>query len=117
MRERTATTDELTYLHGDHLGSASLATDASGGVVSEMRYYPYGETRSGTLPTDYQFTHGVSRRLRRWAGGATSRGGPRPVRLPRAVLRSPDRQARQRGYDCAQSRGSAEFEPVCVCAE
>ena len=35
MRERTAATDELTYLHGDHLGSASLATDASGGVVSE----------------------------------------------------------------------------------
>jgi len=56
MRERTAATDELTYLHGDHLGSASLATTAQGGVVSEMRYYPYGETRSGTLPTDYQFT-------------------------------------------------------------
>jgi len=56
MRERTATTDELTYLHGDHLGSASLATDAQGGVVSEMRYYPYGETRSGTLPIDYRYT-------------------------------------------------------------
>jgi len=46
----------LICLHGDHLGSASLATDASGGVVSEMRYYPYGETRSGTLPTDYRYT-------------------------------------------------------------
>ena len=60
VRERTTTTDELTYLHGDHLGSASLATDAQGGVVSEMRYYPYGETRSGTLPTDYRYTHGVA---------------------------------------------------------
>ena len=41
---------------GAGLGSASLATDASGGVVSEMRYYPYGETRSGDLPTDYRYT-------------------------------------------------------------
>ena len=50
----------LTYLHGDHLGSAFLATDAQGGVVSEMRYYPYGETRGGTLLTDYRYTHGVA---------------------------------------------------------
>jgi hypothetical protein len=27
----------LTYLHGDHLGSASLATTAGGGVQDEMR--------------------------------------------------------------------------------
>ena len=46
----------LTYLHGDHLGSASLATNASGGKVSEMRYTPYGGTRSGSMPTDRQFT-------------------------------------------------------------
>ena len=26
--------ETLTYLHGDHLGSASLATDASGAIVS-----------------------------------------------------------------------------------
>ena len=32
----------LTYLHGDHLGSTSLATDASGNVVSQQRYKPYG---------------------------------------------------------------------------
>jgi len=31
MRERCVAMDELTYLHGDHLGSASLATDAQGG--------------------------------------------------------------------------------------
>ena len=46
----------LFYLHADHLGSASLTTDASGGVVSEMRYTPYGETRSGMAPTDRRFT-------------------------------------------------------------
>jgi len=56
MRERTATTDVLTYLHGDHLGSASLATDANGGVLSEMRYTPYGETRSGDMATDRRYT-------------------------------------------------------------
>ncbi len=48
----------LTYLHSDHLGSASLATDASGGVISEMRYYPYGKERwaAGASPTDFGFT-------------------------------------------------------------
>ena len=53
-----------TYLHGDHLGSASLATDANGAKLNAMRYYPlrqgsgqaYGETRSGDLPTDRRFT-------------------------------------------------------------
>lgn len=45
----------LTYLHTDHLGSASLASDASGDQVSEMRYTPFGETRHGISPTDFRF--------------------------------------------------------------
>ncbi|OQA23166.1 MAG: hypothetical protein BWY63_00417 [Chloroflexi bacterium ADurb.Bin360] len=46
----------LTYLHGDHLGSASLATNASGAKVGEQRspvfqaHLPYGGTRSGSMP-------------------------------------------------------------------
>jgi hypothetical protein len=46
--------NDVYWLHGDHLGSASLTTSITGAVVSEMRYYPFGETRwvSGTLPTD-----------------------------------------------------------------
>jgi len=45
------------YLHGDHLGSTSLTTDASGAIVSEVRYLPYGETRWGNSgPTDFGFT-------------------------------------------------------------
>jgi len=44
------------YLHGDHLGSASLATDAGGAKMSEMRYTPFGETRFGDAPTDRRFT-------------------------------------------------------------
>ena len=50
--------DEVFYLHGDHLGSTSLATDEGGEVVSETRYSPYGEERfaSGTTTTDFGFT-------------------------------------------------------------
>ncbi|MDY7078902.1 MAG: RHS repeat-associated core domain-containing protein [Chloroflexota bacterium] len=50
------------YLHNDHLGSTSLATDVSGAGVSGSRalYYPYGGVRwptgGSTLPTDYTFT-------------------------------------------------------------
>jgi RHS repeat-associated protein len=48
----------VTYLHGDHLGSTSLATDASGQPLARVLYYPYGEERyqDGTLPTDYTYT-------------------------------------------------------------
>ena len=49
----------LVYLHGDHLGSASLATSVTGTVVSQQRYAPYGEVRwsSGSaMPTDFTFT-------------------------------------------------------------
>ncbi len=49
-------TSTLTYLHADHLGSASLSTNATGGKVNEMRYYPYGETRSGAIATDRRYT-------------------------------------------------------------
>jgi RHS repeat-associated protein len=50
------------YLHADHLGSTSLATDYSGQEVTGSRtlYYPYGEQRwsasGGTLPTDFTYT-------------------------------------------------------------
>jgi len=46
------------YLHADHLGSASLTTDASGHRVGELRYTPYGVTRYtwGATPTDHRFT-------------------------------------------------------------
>ena len=35
----------VEYLLGDHLGSTSITTDASGTKVSEMRYKPWGEVR------------------------------------------------------------------------
>ena len=48
----------LSYLHGDHLGSMSVATDAGGGNAQSQRFYAYGGTRPGAndLPTDYAFT-------------------------------------------------------------
>lgn len=48
----------LTFIYGDHLGSASVTTNISGTKVSETRYYPFGETRysSGSLPSDRTFT-------------------------------------------------------------
>ena len=44
------------YLHSDHLGSATLATDDTGARVSALRYTPFGETRHGDAPTDFRFT-------------------------------------------------------------
>ena len=48
----------LYYMLKDHLGSASVVTDASGNIVGEQRYYPFGETRlaTGTLYTDKLYT-------------------------------------------------------------
>jgi RHS repeat-associated protein len=51
----------VSYLHGDHLGStsvASVASNGSGALYSRQLYYPYGETRyaTGGMPTDFGFT-------------------------------------------------------------
>ncbi len=48
----------LYFLHGDHLGSATVTTDASGNRVGELRYTPYGVLRHewGSIPTDRRYT-------------------------------------------------------------
>ncbi len=49
----------LSYLHGDHLGSTSVATSNTGATTSNVRYFVYGGQRSGNLfalPTDHGFT-------------------------------------------------------------
>jgi hypothetical protein len=50
------TNGTLNYLLGDHLGSTSLTTNASGQVVSELGYKAWGETRyaSGNTLTNTQ---------------------------------------------------------------
>jgi len=53
---RTGST--LRYLFGDHLGSTSLTTSATGTVISGLRYKAWGEVRyaSGTTSTKYTYT-------------------------------------------------------------
>ncbi len=49
---------EVYFIHGDHLGSVSLTTDASGALVSQARYLPYGQDlgQPDESPTDFGFT-------------------------------------------------------------
>jgi len=42
-----ATGGQLYYLHGDHLGSVSLMTGATGNLISSQEFKPWGEVRSG----------------------------------------------------------------------
>ena len=48
----------LYYVLKDHLGSASVVTNASGTILGTQRYYPFGETRlaTGTIYRDKLFT-------------------------------------------------------------
>ncbi len=48
---------DVTWLHGDHLQSQVLATDATGAVRGEQSFYPTGELRSSSGFVDrYGFT-------------------------------------------------------------
>ena len=58
VREQSNVTNTLSWLYGDHLGSASLTTDDSGALRNTQRYLPFGEVRytsGGALPTDLTF--------------------------------------------------------------
>jgi len=46
------------YFFSDHLGSARVVTNASGGIVEESDYYPYGGERVivNSLDNNYKFT-------------------------------------------------------------
>jgi len=48
----------LYYVLKDHLGSASVVTNASGTILGEQRDYPFRQTRltTGTIYTDKLFT-------------------------------------------------------------
>jgi RHS repeat-associated protein len=52
----------VKYLASDGLGSANATLDASGNVVANLLYAPYGSTRysSGTMPSDRGFTGQVA---------------------------------------------------------
>jgi YD repeat-containing protein len=40
----------VTYLHGDHLGSISVSTSATGQVLNTQHYDAWGKVRSGSVP-------------------------------------------------------------------
>ncbi len=50
----------IRYYHQDHLGSSSVLTDAEGGLVEEIAYYPFGiprhELRPRGIEEPYTFT-------------------------------------------------------------
>jgi RHS repeat-associated protein len=58
MRDWSTTPDTVTYLHGDHLGSVSLATSAASGTLANSQTYtPWGTVRTGAIPqTTLDFT-------------------------------------------------------------
>jgi len=47
---------DLRYVHQDHLTGTALVTSDNGTSLGLMKYYPYGDTRSGSVPTDKKFT-------------------------------------------------------------
>jgi RHS repeat-associated protein len=44
------------FIHADHLGSARLVTNVSGGTNDSMDFLPYGEQIAGNSGTNYKFT-------------------------------------------------------------
>jgi RHS repeat-associated protein len=44
-------TDDVFYLHDDHLGSVTAITDAGGGAIETRSYEPFGTTTSSGDPT------------------------------------------------------------------
>jgi RHS repeat-associated protein len=63
LRQKSAITTTVVYtdayLYGDHLGSSSVTTDASGAKTHSTHYRPYGSHRDdwGTDPADRDFTN------------------------------------------------------------
>ena len=47
---------DLMYIHQDHLSGTSVMTTDNGTVINSIKYYPYGGTRAGDVPTDKKFT-------------------------------------------------------------
>lgn len=54
IAERNGTS--LKYLLADHLGSTSTSIDAASGFTVQVKYWPFGGTRSGAEPTDKAHT-------------------------------------------------------------
>jgi len=62
------TNDVLTWLLGDHLGSTTITANENGTLASEQTYTAWGQTRSGLMTTDRQYTPSGKTALRMQAG-------------------------------------------------
>lgn len=47
---------ETNFYHTDHLGSARVLSSANGNLIENIRYFPFGEIRSGNSSSKYLFT-------------------------------------------------------------
>lgn len=52
LRENEA----ITWLLSDQINSTSVTVDAAGNLLTSLKYTAYGELRTGTSSTDYQYT-------------------------------------------------------------
>lgn len=46
----------ITWLLSDHINSTSITVDGAGDMLTTVKYTAFGEIRSGTSTTDYQYT-------------------------------------------------------------
>src|SRR3989337_3892993 len=62
VKDNLSGTEEVNYIHQDHLGSMTLVTSQQGTANSQQVYYPYGSTRtgSGTFPSEREYTGQIS---------------------------------------------------------
>jgi RHS repeat-associated protein len=58
IARRDVVPNTVHYYFSDHLGSASVMTNATGGIEDESDYYPYGGeiALTNTVPQNYKFT-------------------------------------------------------------
>jgi RHS repeat-associated protein len=58
VARRDVASNAVHYYFSDHLGSASIVTNAGGTIENESDYYPYGGEMviSATVPQNYKFT-------------------------------------------------------------
>ncbi len=54
----------VAYYHPDHLGSASVLTDAAGGLVEETSYHPFGSPRHPHHPDEARAFYGFTQKER-----------------------------------------------------
>src|SRR3990170_4200938 len=62
VKDNLTGSEQVNYIHQDHLGSTTLVTSQQGTANSQQVYYPYGSTRtgSGTFPSEREYTGQIS---------------------------------------------------------